>query len=326
MSLPDGRILGFAEYGHPKGYPLIYFHGYPSCRIEASVIDDLCQRRYIKLLAPERPGFGLSTYQRNRKITDWPNDIKAFAEHQRLKKFALLGGSAGGPYALACAKALPSEMVTGVGLLGSAGPWDKPVIQHIPWVRYLIGMAATYTPMLLRIAASVLASTLRWVEERPAMRKLRIEKYERLNRQDKAEEEKRRKEEARKGVKYPKGYKPPKPKTAEERRQRKMDIMFEPYAQGTAGAVQEAALMSGDWGIKFEEVRHPKVLIWHGTKDFNAPLAMVKYMADGIPGSTLKVYEGEGHSGLTSRIEEIVGELVTEKMVDRWKKGSKWAV
>src|ERR1700748_2811602 len=45
MTLPDGRTLGYSEYGHPNGYPLVYLHGYPSSRFEGSVINGLARKR-----------------------------------------------------------------------------------------------------------------------------------------------------------------------------------------------------------------------------------------------------------------------------------------
>ncbi|KAG7101183.1 hypothetical protein HYQ44_020447 [Verticillium longisporum] len=119
FTLPDGRTLGFAEYGDPRGQPLLYFHGFPSSRLEASVMDDMARQRKIRLLALDRPGFGRSSTQPGQQILDWPTDVVAFATGQNIDRFAVMGASGGGPYALACARALPREMLTGVGLFAS---------------------------------------------------------------------------------------------------------------------------------------------------------------------------------------------------------------
>uniref|UniRef100_A0A8H7NIA3 AB hydrolase-1 domain-containing protein n=1 Tax=Bionectria ochroleuca TaxID=29856 RepID=A0A8H7NIA3_BIOOC len=105
-----------AAYGSREGKPLLLFHGYPSSRLEASGVDELARRRGIRVISLDRPGNGLSTMQPNRTIMDWTVDIRAFAEGMKLDRFAIIGGSGGGPYALACAHALPREMVAGVGL------------------------------------------------------------------------------------------------------------------------------------------------------------------------------------------------------------------
>ena len=63
MRLSDGRTLGYAEYGCETGHPLMFMHGYPQCRLEPSTIDHIFRQRGIRVIAPERPGFGLSTVQ-----------------------------------------------------------------------------------------------------------------------------------------------------------------------------------------------------------------------------------------------------------------------
>ncbi|CAI7583322.1 unnamed protein product [Penicillium viridicatum] len=75
MRLSDGRTLGYAEYGCKTGHPLMFMHGYPQCRLEASAIDHIFRQRGIRVIAPERLGFGLSTVQPNRRILDWPTDV-----------------------------------------------------------------------------------------------------------------------------------------------------------------------------------------------------------------------------------------------------------
>ena len=59
FALPDGRLLGFAEYGYPSGKPLLFFHGFPTSRLEASSGDDAARRRKLRLISIDRPGYGL---------------------------------------------------------------------------------------------------------------------------------------------------------------------------------------------------------------------------------------------------------------------------
>ena len=49
ITLTDGRALGFAEYGDPKGWPVMYFHGWPSSRLEAG----LAAKGYTRIDDPE---------------------------------------------------------------------------------------------------------------------------------------------------------------------------------------------------------------------------------------------------------------------------------
>lgn len=84
------------------------------------------------MIAPDRPGFGLSTFDARRRIADWPDDVRALAAHLGIARFAILGGSGGAPYALACARALPADMVSAVGLYAAAAPWREGGIAGVP--------------------------------------------------------------------------------------------------------------------------------------------------------------------------------------------------
>ena len=40
LTLPDGRKLAYAEFGQPDGYPVLFFHGNLSSRLEPLMIGD----------------------------------------------------------------------------------------------------------------------------------------------------------------------------------------------------------------------------------------------------------------------------------------------
>jgi pimeloyl-ACP methyl ester carboxylesterase len=60
--LKDGRTLGFAEYGDPKGEPVLEFHGCPGSRLEAWNYDAAGKKLGARVIGIDRPGFGMSTY------------------------------------------------------------------------------------------------------------------------------------------------------------------------------------------------------------------------------------------------------------------------
>ena len=160
--LPDGRTLGYAEYGSTNGHPLLYFHGYPSSRLEASPIDDIASRHSIRVLALDRPGFGLSSPQPHRCILDWPADVQAFAQVMGIARFTVFGVSGGGPFALACAHAFPSHVLTGVGLFATAPPWAAGA-QHMALYRRLMSVAANHWPSGLRVTMGASVGMVRWL-------------------------------------------------------------------------------------------------------------------------------------------------------------------
>ena len=121
LTLADGRALGWAEFGDPAGFPVFSFHGWPGSRFQGERFDDAGWITGVRIIAPDRPGFGLSTFQPARGITDWPADVAALADSLGVDRFAIIGASGGGPYALACAAMLPDRL-TGVAVASSLGP------------------------------------------------------------------------------------------------------------------------------------------------------------------------------------------------------------
>ncbi|MBW2547908.1 MAG: hypothetical protein DRH23_06320 [Deltaproteobacteria bacterium] len=121
LHLRDGRKLAYAEYGDPHGYPVMLFHGNPSSRLSWGLIPDSPFRPHLRLIAPDRPGFGRSDFQPGRRLLDWPDDVSELAEALGLNRFAVLGVSGGGPATLACAWRIP-ERLTAVGPTNPVAP------------------------------------------------------------------------------------------------------------------------------------------------------------------------------------------------------------
>ena len=57
----DGRIVGIYEYGDPAGAPVMVLHGTPACGAGFAWADDPARERGLRLVAPDRPGVGLSS-------------------------------------------------------------------------------------------------------------------------------------------------------------------------------------------------------------------------------------------------------------------------
>jgi alpha-beta hydrolase superfamily lysophospholipase len=90
LTLPDGRKLGYAQYGSPTGKAILYNHGFPGSRIEASQHHDLCRELGLRMIAIDRPGHGWSSPHRGAKLLDWPKDLECLAEHLGLETYAVM--------------------------------------------------------------------------------------------------------------------------------------------------------------------------------------------------------------------------------------------
>jgi pimeloyl-ACP methyl ester carboxylesterase len=96
----------------------MHFHGAGSSRLEHPIENAASLTAGVRVLVVDRPGHGLSSFQKQRTLLGWANDIKELADQLGLEQFAVTGWSAGGPYALACAYALPERVKAGALLSG----------------------------------------------------------------------------------------------------------------------------------------------------------------------------------------------------------------
>ena len=121
LRLSDGRTLGYAQYGVPDGKPLFVFHGSPGSRLQVRAAHAPALARGIRIIAPDRPGLGLSTRLPGRQVADWPSDVRELADALNIARFAVIGVSGGGPYVAACAWGLP-ERITRAGIVSGVAP------------------------------------------------------------------------------------------------------------------------------------------------------------------------------------------------------------
>jgi pimeloyl-ACP methyl ester carboxylesterase len=279
FKLPDGRHLAFDEHGDPAGIPVFYFHGTPGARVELATFAPpvLIERLRLRLIAVDRPGMGLSDFQPGRRVSDWPRDVLALADHLGLERFGVLGYSGGTLYAMACAALIP-ERLTKVVLVGVVGPFDKP------------GLTAGINPQNLQF--------LEMCRARPGIARL-IQGMMGLMARFTPNQV----------IKQVKSALPPADHAAivgYDIQQGFLRMVIESSRRGGRGPQHDSALMVSPWDFDPAAIRLP-VQMWQGIQDRNAPPAMAEYLAGVILGCELQVYPAEGHvSIMVNHIEEIL--------------------
>lgn len=284
FQLSNGRQLGYDEYGSPNGKPLFYLHGSPSSRLEAHlyISEDLLQSLDVHLVAVDRPGMGLSDFQPNRRMLDFPQDLLALADHLNIGHFSIVSYSLGGPYGMACAFAIPQRLHK-VGIVSGAAlftepelmtninegtrkfltmPREKPLLSRL-FLWMMLGVMPRVAPKkFIAGAASVLPEADRAVVSDPEIQR---------------------------------GF---------------IKAVREAMRQGTRGAFHESLLSVTNYGFRLEEIPAP-VLLWHGEEDQNIPVEMARFAASAVPKCEAKFYADEGHLSLFKKnAGEIIRALV----------------
>jgi len=119
------------------------------------------------MIAPDRPGLGLSDFQPGRRIVDFTEDVRQLSAHLGLTKFTVLGISGGGPYAAACAARIP-EQVSSTLLVCSMAPADAPeaTVGMLALNRWLFSMAHRY-PRVAHCVAGICLRAIWHTGEQP---------------------------------------------------------------------------------------------------------------------------------------------------------------
>ncbi len=118
-----GRRVALVEHGDPTGAPVFLFHGVPASRLGHGFADRPARERGARVIVPDRAAIGASDPLPGRTIAGYAGEVTALADALGIDRFAVVGYSGGGPYAIAVAAGAGAR-VRGVGLMAGAGPID----------------------------------------------------------------------------------------------------------------------------------------------------------------------------------------------------------
>lgn len=273
LLLSTGRTLGYAEYGDPAGEPVLYFHGWPSSRIQAAPLHDLANKLHLRLIAPDRPGIGRSDFHPHLRLLHWPPLVQELADALGLTRFHAIGVSGGGLYVLSLAHAMPrrllsASVVSGAPsfhLLAATGSGALP--SHYRALLTLRRRSTRLLTLALDLASHFAARPphtwpSRWILKRHLQPRDHLALVQ----------------------------------------QGRFSIIAQGFREAWNGNL-DALLTDGEiyvqpMGFHPAEITIP-VHVWHGTDDRNIPLHLAQQMAAHLPQARCHWIPGEGHFSLS---------------------------
>jgi pimeloyl-ACP methyl ester carboxylesterase len=285
LTLRDGRRLAYTEWGAPNGRPVLSFHGMPGSRIwcpdEAATL-----AADVRLISPDRPGVGGSDPKERMTLADWPSDVLELAEALGVSRFAVLGVSAGGPYAAACAALIPSRLTQAAivsSRVVSRFDWgERPGIQDTWPPEYLAEFDLTQKDALA--GADLAAANF---EEYAA----NLEQHPETLHHDLGQA---------KGDRW--FFSDPSRVEAFDAHVR------ETWRQGRDALKWALVAEYRPWGFRLADIQIP-MRIWYGRQDPWVTDADIAFQVGTIPRTTLVIWPDSGHLGFVKHWGEILTTL-----------------
>ena len=277
IELADGRRLAYAEYGNADGKPVFLFHGLPGSRLSWGLLPGEPIPAGLRVVAPDRPGYGRSDSKPGRSLLDWADDVAQLADALEIGRFAIVGVSGGGPGALACAWKIP-ERLTSVGVVSSPAPTDAPgVFEGMSRTNRFFMKLAYRMPRLSALNVRFLAHMIR---RNPARyintMKLKVHEVDRQI-------------------------------VARSEIQTMLTQDFtEALHAGAQGMVDDMAANHGQsWGFRLDEIQ-TKTRFWICELDRSVPPAMGRYLSRIVPNSESIFVPNSGHLWVLEHLREVL--------------------
>ncbi len=267
----DGRTICFVDGGDPYGFPVIGLHGTPGCRLSRWPEDSLYANAGIRYITADRAGYGRSTRHRGRRVADEASDVRTVADALGLDRFSIVGGSGGGPHALACA-ALLGDRVVRVACQSSLAPLGPEGLTREQWLH---GMDPE------------IAAELAWADAGEEVLTVEMERAQRLMEERIQDDPGSMLGDKANAIDV--GFLE-RPETI-----RAFSLIIPEQARhGVSGSVDDTLAFVRPWGFDLGTIRVP-VLITFGDEDTSCPAAHGSFLAASVRGAVVIETKGGGH-------------------------------
>ena len=279
LRLPDGRLMGYAQYGDAGGRPVLAIHGTPGSRIMMQPADQFASQNGIRLIAPDRAGYGHSSNCPDTSFTQWVDDIAVLLDFLKVDQFWLFGVSGGGPFATALAALMPQRVI-GLALVSPVGIFDQEVRQSWSWRHRVLFSLLPSHPALTKPVFTV-ARQLLLLAPYPFLKifSFFLSSPDRLILNDPHHQE------------------------------ALLAAFRDGVASGVSGVLEDLRLFANSWQLPLEKI-DMKVVLWQGSKDFMVPETAAFKLANSFADVEIIRLPGQGHFWIFEHFEEVLTHLV----------------
>jgi pimeloyl-ACP methyl ester carboxylesterase len=274
ITLSGRRVLAYTEIGERDWPCLVFFHGAPISRLHLAYLEDRFLDTRLRIVSPDRPGYGRSSPQPGRSLADWADDVQALTDAIGVDRFLVSGHSSGGPYAVACAALLAERIVAGIVMGG---------VTDMGWPGAWEGYSAMESA-LMRVPDP--AAAVAWCTEtfgRDGERFHTVSDFE-FGTPDNALFADRRAGPAL------------------------TSAVAEAFRQGVVGYAHDVVVQGRPWPFDPGRIAAPMEVV-HGELDRTVPLAHSRHTSALIPGSTLRVVPGHAHMTLVHELPAMASRM-----------------
>ncbi|WP_256298555.1 alpha/beta fold hydrolase [Haloarchaeobius salinus] len=268
-TIADDRRVAYAEYGAADGAPVLFLHGTPGSRVLGRLLDEAARGRDLRVLAPDRPGYGRSDPAPDAGLADIADGLVAVLDHADVESAPVVGFSGGAAVAVALAGRHPDRVDAVHSVSGVAPPSlrsDQPAVQR------LLGTLAGRAPRLL----SGLVRAQAWIADRGSPSAV-VSQYT--------------DSEGAAALSEPQA-----------------ETFRRDFVAGVgpqrAGFVRETRLLGEPWPVEPSVVDVP-VHCWHGERDANVPVADARRVADAAR-AELTVVDADHATALVEHREAVL--------------------
>lgn len=265
--LPDGRVLGWAEWGPVDGVPVLLCPGAATSRWLGFGAEAV-RKLGVRLVSVDRPGLGVSTPMPGRTFADFAADVRRLGAALGFERPVVIGFSQGAPFALACAA---EGVASAVAVVSGADEVAAPEFA---------GMLPGELLGIVRMTVSDPEGAERFFAGFDAEKMWAMVM-------------------AGSGAADLEVYRDPVFAAAYRR------AMDEAFAQGPGGYARDTVLAMGRWPFSLSGIEVP-VELWYGEQDTSHSPDNGAMLARRIPGARRHVVPGIGGAVLWTEAERIL--------------------